>query len=142
MITELEQAFDEQRECPWYKKISNNYLYVKPHELAAKWAIGTNLAEATVKVITQKFLRRAVRQVDRRFCTRNAALKYNSLNCRFTSDTFFASTPSILRNTCAQLFMSDFGFGKFCPQKLKSEADFSLQKSFKMLEYQGTFILI
>jgi hypothetical protein len=81
-----------------------------------------------VKATTQKFIRSAVHPIDRRFCTRNTALKYNSLNCRFTSDTFFASTPSIFRNTCAQLFMSDFGFGKFCPQRLKSQADFSLQE--------------
>ena len=103
-------------------------LYVKPKELASKWAIGPNLAEATVKATTKKFIRSAVHPIDRRFRTRNTALKYNSLNCRFTSDTFFASTPSILRNTCAQLFMSDFGFGKFCPQRLKSEAGFSLQE--------------
>jgi hypothetical protein len=107
---------------------SNKDLYVKPKELASKWAIGPNLAEATVKATTQRFIRSAVHPIDKRFRTRNTALKYNALNCRFTSDTFFATTPSILRNTCAQLFMSDFGFGKFCPQRLKSEAGFSLQE--------------
>jgi hypothetical protein len=103
---------------------SNKDLCVKPKELACKWAIGPNLAEAKVKATTQKFKRSAVHPIDRSFHTRNTSLKYNSLNCRFTSDSFFASTPSILRNTCAQLFISDFGFGKFCPQRLKSEAGF------------------
>ena len=153
-FAELEEAFDEPKRVPMAQtnisylasgnpeicdtieynlnsssmKTSNKDLYVKPKELASKWAIGPNLAEATVKATTQKFIRSAVHPIDRRFRTRNTALKYNSLNCRFTSDTFFASTPSILRNTCAQLFMSDFGFGKFCPQRLKSEAGFSLQE--------------
>jgi hypothetical protein len=27
-----------------------------------------------------------------------------------------------------ELFISDFGYGKFCPQKLKSKAGFSLQE--------------
>lgn len=58
--------------------MSNKDLFVKPIELAAKWAIGTNLAEATVEVTAQKFIRSAVRLVDRRFCTRKPALKYNT----------------------------------------------------------------
>lgn len=60
--------------------------------------------------------------------TRNIILKYNSLNCSFTSDIFFASTQSLVRNTRGQIFISDFSFGKFCPQKFKSEAGHSLQE--------------
>jgi hypothetical protein len=76
---------------------SNKELYVEPNELAAKWAIGTKLAEAAVIATTQKVIRSAVHPIDRQFHTRNTALKYNSLNCCFTSDTFLASTLSILR---------------------------------------------
>ncbi len=103
-------------------------LYVASEELARKWAIGTTLAEATIKATTQRFIQSSIHPIDRPYWTKNTNLKYNVLNCRFTSDTFFSSTPSILRNTCAQLFMSDFGFGKVCPQKFKSEAGTSLQE--------------
>jgi hypothetical protein len=103
-------------------------LYVSPEELAKRWAVGKNLAEATVKATTQSFIRANLHPIDRRYRTKNLSLKYNTLHYRFTSDTFFSSTPSILRNTCAQLFMSDFGFGKICPQRLKSEAGASLQE--------------
>ncbi len=94
-------------------------LYVSSEELAKKWSVGKTLAEATLKVTTQKFIRAPIHPIDRMYRTKNTSLKYNTLNCHFTSGTFFSSTPSILRNTCAQLFMSDFGFGKICPQRLK-----------------------
>ncbi len=69
-----------------------------------------------------------MRPIDRNFRARNTTLNYNALNCRFTSDTFFASTPTFLKNTRAQMFIGDFSFGKFCHQRLKSEAGFSLQE--------------
>jgi hypothetical protein len=84
---------------------TNKELYVKPEELASKWAIGEKLAEATVKATTQRFIRSAIHPIDRRFRTGNTTLKYDALNCRFTSDTFFTSTPSIIRNTFAQLLI-------------------------------------
>jgi hypothetical protein len=33
-----------------------------------------------------------------------------------------------VRNTCGNIFISNVGFGKFCPQKLKFEAGHSLQE--------------
>jgi hypothetical protein len=107
---------------------SNPQLHVQPEELAQRWAVGKTMAEDTIQATMQKFIRSALHPIDRRYRTRNLMLKYNSLNCSFTSDTFFSSTRSLVRNTCGQLFISDFGFGKFCPQKLKSEAGYSLQE--------------
>jgi hypothetical protein len=47
-------------------------LYNKPEDTAIKWAIGKNLAEATVKAPTQCFIKSAVHHpIDRRFRTRN-----------------------------------------------------------------------
>jgi hypothetical protein len=50
------------------------------------------MAEETIQATTQKFIRSALHPIDHRYRTRNIMLKYNSLNCSFTSDTFFAST--------------------------------------------------
>jgi hypothetical protein len=50
------------------------------------------------------------------------------LKCRFTSDTFYSNKPSILNNSCAQLFITDFGYGKITPMKAKSEAGTALQE--------------
>jgi hypothetical protein len=115
------------------RKISTTHtvtkqLFVDGNQLASKWAIGKNVAEMTVKATTQLFIRSALHPIDRRFKTKNTTLRYNHLKCRFTSDTFFANKPSLLNHTCAQLFISDFGYGKFCPMKLKSEAGYALQE--------------
>lgn len=55
-------------------------------------------------------------------------LGYNHLKCRFNSDTFFSGVKSIIGNTCAQLFITEFGYGKVCPMKLKSEAGYALKE--------------
>jgi hypothetical protein len=90
-------------------------LFEDAAELAKRWAVGKKLAEDTIKASTQLFICSAIHPVEQRFKTKNTTLRYNHLNCRFTSDTFFANKPSILNNTCGQLFMSEFGFGKFYP---------------------------
>jgi hypothetical protein len=54
-------------------------------------------------------------------------LHYNQMVCQFSSDTFFSNAKLILQNTCAQLFITDFGYGKFSPMKLKSEAGYALK---------------
>jgi hypothetical protein len=55
-------------------------------------------------------------------------LRYNHLKCTFYSDTFFSDQTTILQNKCAQLFVSDFGYAKLIPMKLKSEAGFALHE--------------
>jgi len=44
------------------------------------------------------------------------------------SDTFFSNGTSIIGNKCGQLFATDFGYLKFVPMKLKSEAGYALQE--------------
>ena len=71
---------------------SNPQLHVQPEELAQRWAVNKMMAADTIQATTQKFIRSALHPIDRRYRTRNLMLKYNSLNCSFTSDTFFSST--------------------------------------------------
>jgi hypothetical protein len=85
-FAELGQAFDEPKRFPMVQRnisyltsenpeicdtieynlnssslqTSNRGLYVKPKELASKWDIGPNLAEATVRATNQKFIRKVL----------------------------------------------------------------------------------
>ena len=101
---------------------------LKESELASRWSIGIKDAHETVNATTQKFILNALHPIERRFQTKNAMLRYNNLNCQFSSDTFFSNVKSLLQNTCAQLFVTDFGYLKFSPMKQKSEAGFALKE--------------
>ena len=109
-------------------QVTKKNLFIPEQELARRWSIGLKDAENTIKVTSQKFIRSALHPIERRFKTKNVALKYNHLKCRFSSDTFFSNTKSILQNTCAQLFITDFGYAKFTPMRLKSEAPQALKE--------------
>jgi len=103
-------------------------LMIDGNTLAKRWGMTNEVAQNTVKSTTQNCIRSAIHPIECCFRTKNTTLKYNHLSCRFYSDTFFAQKPSLLQNTCAQLFVSEFGYLKFCPQKRKSEAPYSLQE--------------
>ncbi len=103
-------------------------LFVPGQELAKRWSVGNKDAKNTVKVTSQKFIRNALHPIERRFKTKNLALKYNNLNCQFSSDTFFSNIKSILQNKCGQLFITHFGYAKFTLMKLKSEAPQALKE--------------
>jgi hypothetical protein len=66
--------------------------------------------------------------IERRFKTKNVALRYNHLKCKFYSDTYFSNMKSVIQNNCAQLFVTDFGYIKFSPMIAKSEAGFALKE--------------
>jgi hypothetical protein len=106
----------------------NKKLFIQDHQLAARWAISLKDAAQTVQATTQKFIRNALHPIERRFCTKNMALRYNQLCCHFTSDTFFSNVKSIFQHSCAQLFMTDFRYGKIVPMKAKSEAGYALKE--------------
>jgi hypothetical protein len=69
-------------------KSSNPQLHAQPEELAQRWAVGKTMAENMIQATTKKFIRSALHPIDRRYRTKNLILKYNSLYCSFTSNTF------------------------------------------------------
>jgi hypothetical protein len=103
-------------------------LVYEHEELAKRWAIGHTAALDTVKATTQNWIRSTLHLIERRFRTKHTMLRYNRLDCKFYSDTFFSDCSSVLGNKCGQLFVSDFGYTKFAPMKRKSEAGFALQE--------------
>jgi hypothetical protein len=107
---------------------SNRRLKVGAEELSKRWAIGQQVANDTIKVTTQSFIRNVVHPIEQRYRTKNATLRYNHLNAIFRSDTMFSSVTSIAGNTMAQGFCTDFGFARFIPMVRKSEAGYALQE--------------
>jgi len=103
-------------------------LYVKSEDLAKRWMVGLTVAQNMIKAMTQSFVCNAVHPIERRFRTKMATLRYNHLKCRFYSDTLFSSKKSILNNQCGQLFVTNFGYVKFVPMQLKSEASEALHE--------------
>jgi len=103
-------------------------LFVSHEELSKRWAVPEVIAQETIKVTTQTFIRNAQLPVERRYRTKNVMLKYNRLKCRMYSDTFFSNITSIHGHKCGQLFTTDFGYNKFVPMSNKSEAGYALQE--------------
>ncbi len=76
-------------------KTVNKRLFLQEHELATRWGIGLKDAENTLGVTMQKFIRSAIHPIERRFHTKNVALRYNQLGCHFNSDNFFSGVKSL-----------------------------------------------
>jgi hypothetical protein len=65
----------------------------------------------------------------RRYCTKQAALRYAQLggrHGRFYSDTLFSLIPSLRNNLVAQIFVNDLGFTRVTPMKSKADAGHAL----------------
>jgi len=103
-------------------------LFIKAEALATCWAVPKLMAQNTIQSTTQQFIRSAIHPIEHRYRTKNTMLRYNRLQCKMYSDTFFSNGTSIIGNKCGQLFATDFGYLKFVPMKLKSEAGFALKE--------------
>jgi hypothetical protein len=68
------------------------------HESTTRWGVG--LKDEEITVTTQKLMRSDVHPTERRFRTKNIALRYNHLKCCFNSDSFFSGAKSLQQNTC------------------------------------------
>jgi hypothetical protein len=104
---------------------------VKAHDLARRWGIGLDTAERTLKVTTQKGIRHAVHPIHRRYRTQQQQYRYNRLNTKFYSDTFFSTTKSLNGNKMAQMFINDLEFSKVVPMEFKSDAGEALSSLFE-----------
>ena len=109
-------------------KTESKQNFKSDEQLAHTWVIPTLIASDTLKATTQEFIRSSIHPVERRFCTKNAMLRYNRLSCQMYSDTFFTNCASPTGNKCAQLFVTDFGYLKFTAMKNKSEAGYASQE--------------
>ena len=108
---------------------------ISTKELEERWGISKEMARSTILATTQRLIRSLLEpSLNKRFATNDRMLRYDRISCDIFMDTYFAAKelgPSIRGFTCAQLFVSDFGFVKVKPMKLKSELPLALKSFFK-----------
>lgn len=101
-----------------------------PEFLSRQWGIGLQSAKNTIRVTTQKGIRSFANPIHRRYRTNQQQMKYNRLNTRFYSDTFFAQTKSVNGNTCQQIFVNTDDYTRVYPMKSKADAHCALTDLF------------
>ncbi len=106
--------------------ISNErHSSIKAEDLARRWNIGIEAAQATLKATTQHGVRHAIHPLTRRYRTDILQARLRQLNDKFYTDTLFGSVKTINGNTCGQIFTNG-KFVHFEPMKRKSEAGTAL----------------
>jgi hypothetical protein len=81
-------------------------------QLAQRWHISLDMAKRTIEKTTQRGVR---------------DLAYRPLNARCYTDTMIAAVPSLFNKyTCAQIYVTEFGWVKVYPMRAKSEAPSTL----------------
>lgn len=100
---------------------------ISPEELSKRWLIGRTCAENTLKVTTQKGVRKYKHPAMRRFSTHQPYLQRRRLHGKFYSDTCFFKSKSIRSYTCAQVTTDGNGFSHFWPMEDVNRAHEGLQ---------------
>ena len=112
-----------------------NKYPITEKELMERWRIRNEEATATVLATTQRLVRSILEPtLNRRYKTNDRMLRYFRIQTDMFMDTYFASKklgPSIRGYTCAKLFVTDFGWWKVKPMKLRSELPLVLKSVFK-----------
>lgn len=85
---------------------------MKAEDLANKWGVGKTLAKAFNKANMQNFVRSS------------RHLKYNALNCRFTSYGLFSSITSILKTSALNCLSEPLVLAKFTHRTLVRSENF------------------
>lgn len=88
--------------------------------LSKRWGNGLDTAHRTITVTTQNGIRRILHPVERCCRTRQAHLRFPTLNTRLYTDTMFSAVSSLRGSKCAQVFTNGIGYDLFYP--LKKEA--------------------
>ena len=98
-------------------------------------------AADTLNHTTQLCKHQGENHLSRHYSTNDRMLRYRRLKSTFYTDTILASVKSTRRNTCAQLFVSDKGFGAVYPMRAQSEFNKSLHWFCKQVGVASTLIM-
>ena len=94
-------------------------------ELMERWRIRNEESTANILATTQRLVRSLLEPtLTRRYKTNDRMLRYFRIQKDMFMGTYFASKklgPSMRGYTCAKLFVTDFGWCKVKPMKLRSE---------------------
>ena len=92
---------------------------ITENELVERWGIRKEEATATILATTQRLVRSLLEStLNRRYNTNDRMLRYYRIQSDMYMDTYFAAKklgPSIRGYTCAQFFVTDFGWCKVKP---------------------------
>jgi hypothetical protein len=100
---------------------------ITPEELAKRWFIGIETARRTIEQTTQRAVRDFTStQGSRRLKHTHYQLKYRHLQTEVYTDTLFGKVPSLCKNTCGQIYCTDFQWQIFYPLRSKADAHFTL----------------
>ena len=97
---------------------------ITPERLAKVFKVDDGTARRTLQVTYQRVKRVKDPTLDRNFSNNDRILRYRHLDTHFFTDIMFASRrlgPSVRGNTCMQIFVTDKGYLKVIPMKLKSQ---------------------
>ena len=110
-------------------KTSKKRWKVGPTALAKRWNIGLATAQRTIDATTQIAVRTvSTPTLSRRFAAADKIMRFRRLPCKMYTDTLFSKTKSWFRkNTCGQVYVTDFGWIGFYPMRAKSEAHETLR---------------
>ena len=104
-------------------------------ELTERWQIRKEEATANVLATTQRLIRSLLEPtLNRRYKTNDRILRYFRIQTDMFMDTYFVSRklgPSMRGYTCAQLFVTEFGWCKVKPMQLRLELSLVLKSVFK-----------
>jgi hypothetical protein len=89
---------------------------ITKEDLARRWFIGLEAAEATLNATTQEGMRYVIEgDMERRLRTSQHHMRFPTLNCTIYTDTFFSKHRSVRGFNCAQVFTDGKGFYRLYP---------------------------
>ena len=105
-------------------KMTKKEQFIKKHTLAKRFGISVRRAERTLEATTQRLVRHMTGEhLNRRFRTNDRQLRYRRLSHVMFTDTVFSKHKSwYLKNKCAQMFCTSFGWSRAYPMQSKSQA--------------------
>jgi hypothetical protein len=101
---------------------------ITKEDLARRWFIGLEAAEATLKATTQEGMRYVEGDMERRLRTSQHHLRFPTLNCTIYTDTMFSKHRSVRGFNCAQVFTDGKGFYRVYPMQRKGDAHHALSQ--------------
>ena len=117
--------------------------YVDAATLAKRWNIGIETAKRTIDATEQRAVRLLTGdRITRRFSTNDRKLRYRRLSCAMYTDTMFAKKKSWFRqNTCAQVYCTEFNWGRVYPMQKKSLTHTTLKRLYQEVGVPHTMIV-
>ena len=102
---------------------SDRHHPVTPASLSEKLGIGLQTAQRTIEHTTQLGIRSALQPLSRRYRTDIMSNRLRRINTTVFTDTLFSKTPSVHRDTCAQIYTNAEHFYYIVPMTSNNQTN-------------------